>query len=104
MTKYDITKSQFIESVKRVQKQIIPVKIWNKDEGVHYSIDLDWVITTTWTLYKTKKGKYFRYVVQEVVPEQANYAHLASKKEFKLSEKYPEMFDDFVRQINKLNQ
>lgn len=104
MTKYDITKSKFIESVQLVKKQIIPVKIWNGDEGVHYNVDLDWVITTTWTLYKTKKGKYFRYVVQECVPEQANYAHLASKKEFKLAEKFPEMFDEFVRQINKLNQ
>lgn len=104
MTKYDITKSQFIESVQLVKKQIIPVKIWNGDEGVHYNVDLDWVITTTWTLYKTKKGKYFRYVVQEVVPEQANYAHLASKKEYKMADPAPEMFDEFVRQINKLNQ
>ena len=104
MKKYDITKSQFIESVQRVQKKIIPVKIWNKDEGVHYKVDLDWVITTTWTLYKTKKGKYFDYVVQECVPEQANYAYLASKKVFVIPDKFPEMFDDFVRQINKLNQ
>ena len=104
MAKYDITKSQFIESVQLVKKQIIPVKIWNGDEGVHYSVDLDWVITTTWTLYKTKKGKYFRYVVQECVPEQKNYAHLASKKEWKEADHFPETFDYFCKQINKLNQ
>lgn len=103
MTKYDITKSQFIKSVKLVQEKVIPVKIFNGDEGVHYKIDLDWLITTEWTLYKTKKGKYFEYVVQECVPKQEKYRHLADRKEYKMAAPAPEMFDDFCKQINKLN-
>lgn len=104
MAKYDITKSQFINSVKLVKETVIPVKFFNGDEGVHYKIDLDWVITTEWTLYKTKRGKYFEYVVQECVPKQEKYKHLADRKEYKMAAPFPDMFDEFVRQINKLNK
>lgn len=77
MAKYDISKSELIKSSQMTYKQTISGEGWS-DDG-----DLTWVFTKIRSIYKTKNGKYFEYVVEECVPEQDKYSFLAYKKEFK---------------------
>lgn len=85
MAKYDISNSDLIKTFQMVYKQTVSGEGWS-DDG-----DLTWVFTKTRSIYRTKDGKYFEYVVEECVPEQDKYSFLATKKEYKKVVKSPEL-------------